>query len=91
MSYIDELNEVLLEKSERMGSFAVQMDHPGLMPNLKKRKTTKTDRSIFANDDDAGKQYIKGQVSTSGKGKKGKQSKIHERLTKRLESLNGRD
>jgi len=90
MSFIEDLDEVLFEKSDRMGSFAIQMDHPGLMPNLKKRKTTKTDRSFLSNDGDAGKQYIKDQVKTDGGAKKGKKSKIHERLTKKMELLNGR-
>jgi len=84
------LNDILLsEKSERVGSFAIQTDHPGLMPGLKKRKTTKTDRSLFANDDDASKQYITGMVDPSGKTKNKAKNKIYEKISNRMESLNG--
>ena len=86
------LDLALFEAPERMGSFAIQTDHPGLMPGIKKRKTTKQDRSFLGNDADAGKQYITGTMDASGapKGKKNKnESKIYERVSKRLEKLNG--
>lgn len=78
------LDEILLE-TERIGSFAIQTDHPGLMKNIKKKKTTKKDRSFFVNDKDAGKKYITGVMDASGRPKK---VKIHEILSKRLEILN---
>jgi len=79
MNFINRLEEILLEKPQRMGSFAIQTDHPGLMKSIKKKKTTKADRSFLANDDDAEKQYITGTVDSSGK-----ISKINEKLSKKL-------
>jgi len=90
MNFQEQLDDILLEKPQRMGSFAVQMDHPGLMKSLKKKKTTKADRSFFANDEDASKQYITGTMDASGRAKKSKKSKIGERISRRLESLDGR-
>jgi hypothetical protein len=60
-----------------VGSYAIQADHPGLMKSIKKRKISKQDRSVFVNDEDAKKQYIEGEVDTSGK--------IVDRINKRLE------
>jgi hypothetical protein len=86
------LDQILYEAPERVGMYAIQTDHPGLMPGIKKKKTTKQDRSFLGNDADAGKQYITGTMDASGapKGKKSKnESKIYERVSKRLENLNG--
>lgn len=90
MSFKEKLGNILLDETERVGSFAIQTDHPGLLPSLKKRKTTKADRSIFAYDDDAKKQYITGTMDASGrpKGKKNK-SKIYERISERLGEIDG--
>lgn len=51
-----------------MGSFSILTDHPGIDPkgNIKKKKTTKVNRSPFMNNKDAKKQHIKGTISTSG-------------------------
>lgn len=67
--------------TERVGMYAVQTDHPGLMKSIKKKKTTKKDRSQFANDDDAKKDHIVGQVHPNGK--------IVEKINKRLENIDG--
>ena len=76
-------------KPERMGMYAIQMDHPGLMPSLKKRKTSKVDRSFLANDEDAKKQYITGSTGVSGNKKHKKQAKVVERIEKRLAEIDG--
>ena len=89
MSFGADLDRVLFEV-ERMGSYAIQTDHPGLMPGIKKKKVTKQDRSFLNNDADAAKQYITGTMDSSGKpkGKKSKnENKIYERVSKRLEKI----
>lgn len=87
MSFYETINTIFSEKSERVGMYAIQTDHPGLMPGLKKRKTTKTDRSMFTNDSDASKQYITGTVDPSGKTKSKAKSKIYEKISNKW-SLN---
>lgn len=74
-------------KPERMGMYAVQMDHPGLMKSLKKRKTDKVDRSFLANDKDAKKQYITGSTGVSGNEKHKKQTKVAEKIEKKLAEI----
>lgn len=49
--------------TQKMGMYAVQTDHPGLMKSIVKRKTTKKDKSPFSNDADASKNYIHGETS----------------------------
>jgi len=89
MSFNSMLDDILSEKSQRVGMYAIQTDHPGLMPGIKKRKTTKADRSMFANDEDAGKQYITGTVDPSGKTKSKAKSKIYEKISDKIGSLDG--
>ena len=66
--------------TERVGMYAVQTDHPGLMKNMKKKKTTKKDRSLFTNDEDAATDHIKGEVNSNGF--------ILKKIDERLEKLN---
>lgn len=85
MNFIEEIKKIF-EEPERVGSFAIQTDHPGLMPGLKKRKTTKQDRSFLSNDGDAKKQYITGTMDASGK-PKSKKTESESVISKRLEKL----
>jgi hypothetical protein len=65
--------------AQRVGSFSVMTDHPGIDPkgNVKKKKMNKASRSPFVNDKDAKKNYIKGEMDASGFAKK-----ISEKLNK---------
>lgn len=86
MSLKDKLSTIL-EKPLRVGQYAVQTDHPGLIKSIDKKKTSKVDRSIFTNDEDAEEEYITGIVKSDGRINK---TKIESILTKRLESLDDR-
>jgi hypothetical protein len=82
------LNEVFDTGSvaQRIGSFSVMTDHPGIDPkgNVKKKKTSKVDRSPFVKDEDARKNYIKGEMDASGFAKK-----INEKLNKLVNITKG--
>jgi hypothetical protein len=70
MDFEEKIEAIFEDKpNQRMGMYAVQTDHPGLMPSLKKSKTSKVDRSLLANDKDASRQYIKGTMDASGRAK----------------------
>lgn len=82
MTIQEKLDRIFEQNAERMGSFSIQTDHPGLMKSLKKRKTSKVDRSPFTKDEDARRQYITGTMDTGGK----KRSKVEDNINKRLEN-----
>jgi hypothetical protein len=83
MNLTQKLNKIIEDKPERMGMYAIQTDHPGLMKGIDKKSTTKVDRSFLAKDEDAEKEYIKGKTKTSGKKYKSS-SKITEKIENRL-------
>lgn len=66
----EETIEVIFESgkkvNQRVGQYALQTDHPGLMKGIKKQPTSKVDRSFLSDDDDASRQYITGTVTPSG-------------------------
>jgi hypothetical protein len=81
---VKEKLDLVIEKATRMGQFAVQTNHPGLMKSIKKKKISKVDRSMFANDEDAEKQYITGTINSSGEA----ESKIERKINKKLKEIN---
>lgn len=87
MNLDEKLSAVMEDKPERVGMYAVQTDHPGLMKNMKKRKISKVDRSFLANDADAEKQYITGNTGVSGNKKHKASTKVVEKIEKRLAEI----
>lgn len=69
------------KKPKMMGQYAIQTDHPGLMKDIDKEKTSKVDRSLFMKDKDARKKYIVGVMGSDGR----KKSKVEEKIDTRLE------
>ena len=69
MDFEETINSIFEDKKEtnrRVGMYAVQTDHPGLLKGIKKEKTNKVDRSFLSDDDDASRQYITGTVTPKG-------------------------
>lgn len=84
MNILNKIN-LALENAEMMGMYAIQTDHPGLMKNIKKKKTNKVDRSLFMNDKNAKKQHIFGTLGSDGKKKTNKVYNVESKIDKRLE------
>jgi hypothetical protein len=68
-----------------VGPFAINTDAKYIDPlsGIRRKKSTKTNRSPFMNKVDAEKQYITGEMDNSGK----KKSRIEEKIDNRIKGL----